>query len=106
MSRRGSKNKLAHTDLALGTTVVAIALLLVGLVLLRSKSARSLGPQRFPIDGMAAECGGVTSAAGMLAIADTSAKLIRNRIPGGRLAGDGAWGVKTALSGPSFLWLN
>jgi hypothetical protein len=55
MSRRGSKNKLAHTDLALGTTVVAIALLLVGLVLLRSKSARSMAPQRCPIDGMAAE---------------------------------------------------
>jgi hypothetical protein len=55
MSRRGSKNKLAHTDLALGTMVVPIALLLAGLVLLRSKSARSMAPQRFPIDGMAAE---------------------------------------------------
>jgi hypothetical protein len=55
MSHRGSKNKLAHTDLALGTTVVAIALLLVGPVLLRSKSARSMAPQRCPIDGVAAE---------------------------------------------------
>jgi hypothetical protein len=54
MSRRGSKNKFIP-DLALGTTVFAIALLLVGLVLLRSQSARSMGAQRCLIDGMAAE---------------------------------------------------
>jgi hypothetical protein len=35
-----------------------------------------------------------------------SACSLRNPMLGGRLAGDGAWSVKTALSGPSFLRLN
>lgn len=54
-SRLKSNNHWTRADLALGTTVVVVALLLVGLILLRSKAAHSLGPQRCPIDGMAAE---------------------------------------------------
>jgi hypothetical protein len=55
MSRLDSKNNLARTDLALAISVVAVALLLVGLIILRSETAHSVPVQLCPIDGMAAE---------------------------------------------------
>jgi hypothetical protein len=50
-----AKNNWTRIELAIGSAVVVVALLLVGLILLRSKGAHSLDSQRCPIDGMAAE---------------------------------------------------
>jgi hypothetical protein len=55
MRRLRSRTNWTRTDLAIGSAVVAVTLLLVGFILLRSKGAHSLAPQRCPIDGMPAE---------------------------------------------------
>jgi hypothetical protein len=55
MRRLRSRTNWTRTDLAIGSAVVAVTLLLVGFILLRSKGAHSLAPQRCPIDGVPAE---------------------------------------------------
>jgi hypothetical protein len=55
MRRVRVKNTFTRAKLAVGIAVLAVALLLVGLIILRSKSGSSLAAQRCPIDGMAAE---------------------------------------------------
>jgi hypothetical protein len=55
MSQLRSKDNWTRADLAMGAAVVVVALLLLGLIFLRGKAAHSAGPQRCPIDGMAAE---------------------------------------------------
>jgi hypothetical protein len=55
MRRVRAKNNWTRAELAIGSAVVAVTLLLVGLILLRSKGAHSVDSQRCPIDGMAAE---------------------------------------------------
>jgi hypothetical protein len=55
MRRIRAKNNWTRTELAIGSAVVAVTLLLVGLILLRSNGTRSLDSQRCPIDGMVAE---------------------------------------------------
>jgi hypothetical protein len=46
---------LTRADLAIGLGIGVIALLLVGLIILRDNGTRSIGLQRCPIDGAAAE---------------------------------------------------
>jgi len=55
MKRLRAKNTWTRTDLAVGSVVVAVALLLIALILLRSKGAQPVDSQRCPIDGMPAE---------------------------------------------------
>lgn len=55
MKRVRATSKLTRGELAVGIGVLVVALLLVGLILLRSESGHSLAAQRCPIDGMAAE---------------------------------------------------
>jgi hypothetical protein len=55
MARRKEQLELDTYRAGDRSGVVAVALLLVGLILLRSKGAHSLDSQRCPIDGMAAE---------------------------------------------------
>ncbi len=88
MRRLRAKNKWTRTELAIGGAVVAVTLLLVGLILLRSQGAHSLDSQRCPIDG---DAGGVAErwALGRIfVITGTSAWWSGKRIPGGRLAGE------------------
>ena len=55
MSRINSKNKLTRADLLVGLGIGVIALLLVGLIILKNNGARYVGPQHCPIDGLPAE---------------------------------------------------
>ncbi len=55
MRRGREKNTITRAELAVGIVVLAAALLLVGLINLRSRSGSSLAGQRCPIDGVAAE---------------------------------------------------
>ena len=73
MRRVRTKNNWRRTELAIGGAVAAVALLLVRLILLRSRSAQSLDSQRCPIDGMAAEW--------------------RNRVPGSNICNYGHFSV-------------
>ena len=54
MSAVKSEN-LTRADLAVGLGIGVIALLLVRLIILKNNGARSIGLQRCPIDGAAAE---------------------------------------------------
>jgi hypothetical protein len=55
MSQLRSKNNWTRADLAFGIAGLAFALFLVGLIFLKGEAAHLAGPQRCPIDGMAAE---------------------------------------------------
>jgi hypothetical protein len=55
MRRLRAKSHWTRTELAIGSAVVAVTLLLVGLILFRSQGAHSVDSQRCPIDGMPAE---------------------------------------------------
>jgi hypothetical protein len=52
---RTAKPNLTRADLSVGLGIGVIAILLVGLIILKSNGARSTGPQRCPIDGLPAE---------------------------------------------------
>jgi hypothetical protein len=52
---RIAKSGLTRADLLVGLGIGVIALLLVGLILLKNNGARSVSPQRCPIDGLPAE---------------------------------------------------
>jgi hypothetical protein len=52
---RSAKSNLTRADLSVGFGIGVIALLLVGLIILKNNGVRSIGPQRCPIDGLPAE---------------------------------------------------
>ncbi len=52
---RSSKSNLTRAELLVGLGIGVIALLLVGLIILKNNGARSAGPVRCPIDGLPAE---------------------------------------------------
>lgn len=52
---RTAKSDLTRADLFVGLGIGVIALLLVGLIILKNNGARSVSPQRCPIDGLPAE---------------------------------------------------
>jgi hypothetical protein len=52
---RIAKSGLTRADLLVGLGIGVIALLLVGLIILKNNGARSVSPQRCPIDGLPAE---------------------------------------------------
>lgn len=90
---RTAKSDLTGADLLVGLGIFVIALLLVGLIILKNNGARSIGPQQCPIDGqpaggkLAANIAAV-GATTMFATTDTSARLIRSHILGGQLANE------------------
>src|SRR5438270_13758612 len=55
MRPHSSKITSTRADLKFGAAVVVLGLVLVGLILLRSKRTHYVAAQRCPIDGMAAE---------------------------------------------------
>jgi hypothetical protein len=52
---RIAKSGLTRADLLVGLGIGVIALLLVRLIILKNNGARSVSPQRCPIDGLPAE---------------------------------------------------
>jgi hypothetical protein len=52
---RTAKSGLTRADLFVGLGIGVIALLLVGLIILKNNGERSVSPQRCPIEGLPAE---------------------------------------------------
>jgi hypothetical protein len=99
MNRPKSKNIPTRTDPALGTSVVAAGLLLVGLIVLRNKAVHSLPPPRCPIDGIAADWR-TDQRGSRICTTDISAKSTRNLTLGGRLASEIFWTTPITHAAP------